>query len=380
MAWSALGRSQPWLASTRSETSDPTASRSRRTLSTSWATGCAAVLILKMRWPSATFARASATSALHGGPPRHAASPQPVRPSAVWTRTKAKLTASRVVKDILCGRFTGMSARVTRTSAIFTGSLGVGGRFGNGARAGEPTRIEEREIERRLAVEQPFRHVAAGGRRMLKPMATEPDRQEEALDARRPPDDGVVVRRERSEAGPAAGDTRVADDRQTLDRLLHRLLHFAPVHRHVEVLADVLDVSRAQQHLLHLLPEVEAAGDVGRQRHGTGDRREWLGEEDVPASGMHGQLHPRQPRNARGGGPGGVDHQRRSDRSGRGHHPADPALRPLERRDAHALRDLHAPLARAPGEARGGLGGPRGTGSRPPHPGAAGGPPEGPRE
>src|SRR2546426_3247804 len=40
MAWSALGRSQPWLASTRRETSDPTASRSRRTLSTSWATGC----------------------------------------------------------------------------------------------------------------------------------------------------------------------------------------------------------------------------------------------------------------------------------------------------------------------------------------------------
>src|SRR4030095_9366927 len=58
MARSAVARSQPWLASTRSETSGPTASRRRLTRSTSCATGCAAVLILKMRWPSATLARA----------------------------------------------------------------------------------------------------------------------------------------------------------------------------------------------------------------------------------------------------------------------------------------------------------------------------------
>ena len=62
MAWSAVARSQPWFASTQ-EMVGPTASRSRRTRSTSWANGCAAVLILKMRWPRATFSRASLTSA-----------------------------------------------------------------------------------------------------------------------------------------------------------------------------------------------------------------------------------------------------------------------------------------------------------------------------
>src|SRR2546428_9770615 len=101
-----------------------------------------------------------------------------------------------------------MSARVTRTSAIFTGFLGVGGRFVDGCRTVEPARIEQRGVERRLAVEQPFGHVAAGGGRVLEAVAAESDGQEEALDARRPPDDGVVVRRERSEAGPAAGDAR----------------------------------------------------------------------------------------------------------------------------------------------------------------------------
>ena len=63
IARSAVGRSQPWLASTRSRTSGPTASRMARTRATSSATGCAAVLILKMRCPRATFSRASATSA-----------------------------------------------------------------------------------------------------------------------------------------------------------------------------------------------------------------------------------------------------------------------------------------------------------------------------
>src|SRR5713101_4118595 len=58
-------------------------------------------------------------SSLQVGPPRHAASPQPTRPSAVSRRTKTKLTASRVVKDILWGRATGMSARMTRALAIF---------------------------------------------------------------------------------------------------------------------------------------------------------------------------------------------------------------------------------------------------------------------
>src|SRR5712664_1099221 len=61
----------------------------------------------------------SEDSSLQVGPPRQAASPQPTRPSPVSRRTKTKFIISRVVKDILWGRSTGMSAWITRTSAIF---------------------------------------------------------------------------------------------------------------------------------------------------------------------------------------------------------------------------------------------------------------------
>src|SRR5438128_11769809 len=61
----------------------------------------------------------SEDSSLQVGPPRQAASPQPTSPSGVSRRTKTKFIVSRVVKDILWGRSTGMSAWITRTSAIF---------------------------------------------------------------------------------------------------------------------------------------------------------------------------------------------------------------------------------------------------------------------
>src|SRR5439155_23736053 len=61
----------------------------------------------------------SEDSSLQVGPPRQAASPQPTRPSPVSRRTNTKFIISRVVKDILWGRSTGMSAWITRTSAIF---------------------------------------------------------------------------------------------------------------------------------------------------------------------------------------------------------------------------------------------------------------------
>src|SRR5262249_19339656 len=61
----------------------------------------------------------SEDSSLQVGPPRQAASPQPTSPSAVSRRTKTNCTASSVVKDILWGRATGMSAWITRTLAIF---------------------------------------------------------------------------------------------------------------------------------------------------------------------------------------------------------------------------------------------------------------------
>src|SRR2546428_8580838 len=118
----------------------------------------------------------------------------------------------------------------------------------------EAAGIEEREVEGGLAVQEPLGDIPAGGGRVLEAVAAEADGEEEALDARRPADDRVVVGRERPEARPAAGDPRALDDRQALDRLRHQLFDLAPVHRNVQIVADVLDIAGAQQHLLHLFP------------------------------------------------------------------------------------------------------------------------------
>src|SRR5687768_1923222 len=130
----------------------------------------------------------SADSSLQVGPPRQAASPQPTRPPRVSIRTKAKFIVSRVVNDMRCGRLTGMSARTTRTSPIVR-SLGIRplavsercvlagrgrpGREGRGS-AREARGVEEREVHGRLAVDDPGRDVAAGGGRVLEPVAAEP--------------------------------------------------------------------------------------------------------------------------------------------------------------------------------------------------------------
>src|SRR5438132_14108321 len=102
----------------------------------------------------------------------------------------------------------------------------------------EAAGIEEGEVEGGPAVHEPLGDIPAGGGRVLEAVAAEADGEEEALDARRPADDGVVVGRERAESRPAAGDPRVGDDRQAVDRLLHRVLDLPPVDRDVEVLAD----------------------------------------------------------------------------------------------------------------------------------------------
>src|ERR671912_809885 len=98
-------------------------------------------------------------SSLHVGPPRHAASPQPTSPPRVSMRTKAKFTAWSVVNDILCGRFTGMSARITRTSPMVR-SLGIRPviMHRRGA-AREASRVEQREVGGGLAVHDPRGHV-----------------------------------------------------------------------------------------------------------------------------------------------------------------------------------------------------------------------------
>src|SRR5262245_29789854 len=101
-------------------------------------------------------------------------------PSVVSRRTNAKLTAWSVVNDILCGRFTGMSARITRTSAIFIGLLGVDLEAAADLCPAEARRIEEGEIQRRLAVDQPLGDVAPGRRRMLEAVTAEADGHEQA--------------------------------------------------------------------------------------------------------------------------------------------------------------------------------------------------------
>src|SRR5206468_6210791 len=86
-------------------------------------------------------------------------------------------------------------------------SLGVGAVMtGAGRAARKARRIEQREIERRLAVHQPLRDVASGRGRVLEAVASEADGQEEPLDAGGPADDGVIVGRQRPEPGPATGD------------------------------------------------------------------------------------------------------------------------------------------------------------------------------
>jgi hypothetical protein len=66
-------------------------------------------------------------------------------------RTKTKFTAVSVVNDMWCGRLTGMSATISRTSPMSSGpaltrtrSLGVGAAIVmGGASGGEAARIEQ---------------------------------------------------------------------------------------------------------------------------------------------------------------------------------------------------------------------------------------------
>src|SRR2546430_6559868 len=223
----------------------------------------------------------------------------------------------------------------------------------------EAAGIEKGEVEGGRAVHEPLGDIPAGGGRMLEAVAAEADGEEEALDARRPAADGVIVGRERAESRPAAGDPRVGDDRQAVDRLLHRLLDLPPIHRDVEVLANVLDVTRAQEDLLHLFPEIEATRHIARERHRARDLGEGLREEDVAAPGVHRQVETREPADARRRGAGRVDDDGRRDLALRRRHARHASVRHRERRHRDPLRDRHAELARAAREAGRHLGGGR---------------------
>src|SRR5438876_794761 len=297
----------------------------------------------------------SADSSLHVGPPRHAASPQPTRPPRVSMRTKAKFISCSVVNDMWCGRLTGMSARETRTSAIVR-SLGIGSFVVRLRAAGrEAAGVEERQVHRRLAVAEPVGDRTSGGGRVLEAVPAEADGEEEPLHARRPADDRVIVGRQRPKPRPAAGDLRRFQHGDAAHRLVHRLVETAPVHRHLEVRADVLDVTRAQQHLLHLLAEVEAARAVGGERDGPGDLGEGLGEEDVTTARLHEDLDARQAPDRGRHRSRRIDYQRRRYRAVGRRDAGDAIVSALDRGDAHALGERHAALARAPREAVGDL-------------------------
>ena len=139
------------------------------------------------------------------------------------------------------------------------------------------------------------------------------------------------------------------------------------VHRHREVLADVLDVAGRQQQLLHLLAEVEAAGAVGGQRHRPGNLGERLGEEDVAAPRMDRHVHAGQPSDPRGRRSRRVDHDRRGDGALRRPHAAHAPTLDVDAGDVHALDDAGAQLARAPREGVGDLRRAGHAVGRPPH-------------
>src|SRR2546429_3067971 len=90
-------------------------------------------------------------------------------------RTKAKFISCSVVNDMWCGRLTGMSARETRTSAIVR-SLGIGSFVVRLRAAGrEAAGVEERQVHRRLAVDDPVGDVTSGGGRVLEAVPAEAD-------------------------------------------------------------------------------------------------------------------------------------------------------------------------------------------------------------
>src|SRR5882724_11528363 len=247
-------------------------------------------------------------------------------------------------------------------TTIFTaGSLGIGlvlvSIAGEARVVTEPGGIEQREVHRGFAVQYPLGHHAAGHGGMLEAVAAEADGEEEALHAGGGAKNGVVVGGERTQARPAARDLRALEHGQTMHGLGHGLVELAPVHGHDLVLADVLDVAGAQQHLFHLLAEVEAAGLIVGQRHGAGQLGKQLREEDVATTGEDGQGDAGQSAHPRGGGAGRVDDHGRGDLALRGAHTAHLAAGHVDGRHLHAFHDAGAQLAGPLGEALGHLGG-----------------------
>src|SRR5215831_11232386 len=245
--------------------------------------------------------------------------------SPMRSMSVASLSAPRSVNTRTCPIFlSGASATEpvraggkSSGTTIFTASLGIGlilvGVAGEAGILAEPGGVEQREIHRGLAVHDPLGDHAAGHRGVLEAVAAESHGEEEPLHAGGRADDGVIVGSERPQTRPAAGDLRPLEQGEAVDGLGHRLVALAPVHGHLLVLSDVLDVAGAQQHLLHFLAEIEATRLIVGQGHRSRQLGEWLGKEDVTAAREYGHGNARKPAHPRGGGAGGVDDERGRD-------------------------------------------------------------------
>ena len=141
-------------------------------------------------------------------------------------------------------------------------SLGVGAARAGLAGQADPTvteaaGVEEGEVHRRPAVDDPLRHQASRRGRVLEPVTAPADGEEEPLNTRRPAENRVVVRGEGPKPGPPSGDPRALDEGEAVDGLGDHVLHHPPVHRRRQVLAGIrTPSSRARR----AKPAVTSAG------------------------------------------------------------------------------------------------------------------------
>ncbi len=197
-------------------------------------------------------------------------------------------TILRLIGEAPFGSSGGRSAATAKPAAARLtprpGAFEPGPSPGSGRRpSAEAAGIEQREIHGRPAVDDPLGDQAAGGGRVLEAVPPPADGQEEALDARRPADDRVVVRRER--AGDRPSPRRCAPARSPGTRWM-AFVTASSIMPQSTGAAWSSPMSSTSPGLrgscCHLLAEVEPAPGVRRDRHGSGHVRERLRVEDVP--------------------------------------------------------------------------------------------------
>src|SRR5580765_8096549 len=154
------------------------------------------------------------------------------RSSAVSTILKTAVLAPMPIATIATAtRVNSRAFRSDRTAYRASDHITLPG---GGAERREAAMGERREIEVWIAAGDHVREDAAGGGRMLKPVAAEPVDQEEALYALGGADDRVAIRRHLVKPGPRVRDRRVRQRRQTGHGHIDHLRQEVPLHRGVE--------------------------------------------------------------------------------------------------------------------------------------------------